>query len=84
MKNTLKKAKDAIARGLSSPSRAMVGAYRESKMKASDNKYKAYKRVNDADKAGIKDRGNETDPLFRARTSMRAEQQRQALERRKV
>ena len=40
---------------------------------ASDRQYKMYKMVNDA--KGVADKGNESDPLFRARNMMRSAQQ---------
>ena len=51
---------------LSAPKRA----YYDSKSRASDAEYKTYKMVNDA--KGVKDKGNESDPLFRARNMMQS------------
>lgn len=52
----------------------------ESKTRGFDKQYNTYKMVNDADKAGVKDKGNSSDELFKGRAAMK-EAQRKALER---
>lgn len=80
MKNTKDKAMKALTRSVGKALSAPKRAYYASKDRQAEKTYQAYKMVNEADKAGIKDKGNASDPLFRARASMRAAQ-RKALER---
>lgn len=61
---------------LSAPKRK----YYESKSRGADKKYQTYKMANDA--KGVADKGNESDPLFRARAEMRLAQ-RKALQKKK-
>jgi len=84
MKNNLKKALGALkgkvigktSDVLSAPARLKYGL----RNRTSDSKYKTFKTVNDM--RGVPDKGNESDPLFRARATMRLEKmkQREALE----
>lgn len=60
-----RKAKDVTSDVLSAPKRA----YYDAKTRGSERQYKAYKMVNDS--KGVPDKGNESDPLFRARVMMR-------------
>lgn len=80
MKNNRNKVLKAIGKFggkvLSAPERA----YRESKTRGYDKQYRTYKMVNDADKSGVRDKGEASDPLFRGRAAMK-EAQRQALKR---
>jgi len=79
-KNTKDKAVSALKR-IRENAKGLKQSYDYKRGKAGqDRTYAAYKMVNDADKAGVKDKGNESDPLFRARTMMK-EAQRKALER---
>lgn len=87
MKNTKSKAlkalkglKDKVIDVTSDIISAPVRAIHDSNSRLADKKYKAYKMVNDS--KGVQDKGNESDPLFRARVSMRNEQKK-ALERKK-
>ena len=70
--SALKRVKDKVidttAKALSAPKRA----YYDAGTRVADKQYKAYKMVNDA--RGVQDKGNESDPLFRARVGMKAEQ----------
>ncbi len=72
-KNTKDKAIGALKR-IGANAKGLKQSYDYQKQKAgSEAKYQSYKMVNDADKAGVQDKGNESDPLFRARTMMKNE-----------
>lgn len=79
-KNTKDKAMGAlkrikgVVRDVAHPVYAAKRKIAESKTRAADNQYKTYKMVNDA--RGRKDKGNSSDPLFRARQAMKDAQKR--------
>ena len=87
MKNTKNKALEALhgfGKRVVDNTGGLVKQAKYKLSKSGDEKtFKAYKMVNDADKAGVKDKGNESDPLFRARAMMKAAQ-RKALEKKQV
>jgi len=87
MKNTKNKALEALhgfgKRVVDNTGGLVKQAKYEMGKKGQQRTYEAYKMVNDADKAGVKDKGNESDPLFRARAMMKAAQ-RKALEKKQV